>query len=116
MSLIATYPSRGGESLVNIEQNNRVLDGTVLQWGVNTGSFSHFEGFSQLSLNKGFVKDKNCGQPGGKYTERGPFWPQAVSEGGSLALGPEAEKATWSHSFLEKGLLDLMSHSNYWSN
>lgn len=73
MSRTVTYTSRGGESLINIEQNNRVLDGTVLQRGVNTGSFGHFEGFIQLSLNMEFVKDKNCGQLGGKYREEGPI-------------------------------------------
>lgn len=97
MSLVATYPSCGGESLVNIEQNNRVLDGTVLQRRVNTGSFGHFEGFIQLSLNQEFVKDKNCGQLEGKYRQRGPVWPQAVSEDGSLAQGHWVQKQGEGH-------------------
>ena len=96
MSLIATYPSRGGESLVNIEQNNRVLDGTVLQRRVNTGSFGHFEGFVQLSLNKEFAKDKIAGNLGVNI-ERGLFWPQAVSGGGSLAQSHWAQKQREGH-------------------
>jgi hypothetical protein len=37
-----TYAPSLGECLVNIEQDDGVLEGTALQWRVNTGGGSHF--------------------------------------------------------------------------
>lgn len=38
-----TYTSSLGECLVDIEQDDGVLEGTALQWRVNTSSGSHVE-------------------------------------------------------------------------
>lgn len=59
-----------------------------------------------MSLKPKFLKDKKCELLGGKYRERGPFWPQAVNEGGSLALDLAMERRSpgLSHSFRGKVL------------